>query len=239
MKAPIDPEYDLVTTYFNPSNQEKERKFFEMWNENKGNHLRPLPSRTFIIADGRSLIPFNHHSGILRYRCVELDGDLGSCGALLNGSKPYEFNGWAGTMLAGAMLCYCDCRDMIYAEQDCLVFGDVVSKLYEQLGDGGIIFGSYKEGERHIMPAAQSLFLVRHSFIPKFIRQFLSNGPQTQEQNLGEAIFARLETGQRDMWKRFTFGVDRGRPIPWDDPVWYAQKWTDEELAEAKKRGLI
>jgi hypothetical protein len=27
--------------------------------------------------------------------------------------------------------------------------------------------------------------------------------------------------------------------LPWDAEVWYAQQWTQEELDEAKNRGLI
>ena len=27
--------------------------------------------------------------------------------------------------------------------------------------------------------------------------------------------------------------------LPWDSEVWYAQQWTQEELDEAKSRGLL
>jgi hypothetical protein len=56
---------------------------------------------------------------------------------------------------------------------------------------------------------------------------------------LPEDKFVKLEEQSPDIYGRLSFGVDRQRPIPWDDEAWYAQQWTQEELDEARRRGVI
>ena len=49
----------------------------------------------------------------------------------------------------------------------------------------------------------------------------------------------KLEENDLDSYGRLSFGGDRMRPLPWDTEVWYAQQWTQNELDEAKSRGLL
>lgn len=170
---------------------------------------------------------------------IAMSGDLGSCGALLHGSKTYQFNGWMGNMLALALIAYNDEADFIYKEEDCLAFGPWVDKMYDEIGSGGVIFGDCKDGHIEKMPCAQSLFLVRHSFIPEFVSTLLSSPAQNCDAELGEHKFKRFQDGNPTMWKRFSFGYDRGRPFNVDDPVFYIQQITNEELLVLVEKGLM
>lgn len=162
-----------------------------------------------------------------------LAGNLGHINDLVvTKTKPHAYCGWSGAMLALALIAYCDESDFIYKEQDCLAFGPWVEKMYEELGGGNVIFGSCQ-----IQPAAQSLFLVKHAYIPEFVRLYLSEGPDNDEENLPEHKFARLALAHD--WKRFSFGYDRDRPFNVADPVFYVQQVTPEELEILQNAGLI
>lgn len=175
--------------------------------------------------------------GIEAFNLIKVQGDLSHVHDLIgksNTPKPWQYCGWTGTVLALALIAYNDCRDLIFKEQDCLCFGPWVDALYSELGSRKMIFGK----SRH-MACAQSLFLVKHDYIPDFVRDYLSM-PNDRDINwLGEQKFAWMKQRFPDEVCQFSFGCDRDRPIPWDDPVFYCQKWRREELLEAERRGLL
>lgn len=211
------------------------RQLAVIWAENVA-RARPQPSRVVIVSEGGSKRP---NVGPLNADIVRLTGDCGHCDQLVKGERANEFSGWSASMTALAMLAYTDMADFLYWEEDCLAFGDVVGQLYRDMGDGDMVFGR-KMTSAPWMPAAQSLFLVRHSFIPTFVHTYLSMGGERKPNNLGEHKFVFIESrfGSRRI-RRLSFGVDRERPLPWDAPVWYAQQWTSAELEEAARRKLI
>ena len=106
---------------------------------------------------------------------INATGDLGHIHDKAQGKNNHYITGWAGAMLALAMLAYNDLCDFIYQEQDCLAFGDYVGELYKDLGEGMACFG---RGLRTMprMRATQSLFIVRHCHIPLFVRDYLDLG---------------------------------------------------------------
>jgi hypothetical protein len=134
------------------------------------------------------------------------------------------------------MIAYNCGRDFIYKEADCLWFGPVPEQMYQDLGDKGMVFGA-KMDAAPWMNCAQSTFLIRHSFILDFLRGYLFL-PHDKDM-LPEDKFVKLEENHPDKFGRLSFGCDRMRPLPWDAEVWYAQQWTQEELDEAKNRGLL
>jgi hypothetical protein len=87
------------------------------------------------------------------------------------------------------------------------------------------------------MNCAQSLFMVKHHFIPAFVSVYLSLGPDRS--HLGEDKFIHVERCYPKLTRKLSFGVDRMRPIPWDDEVFYFQQPTPNELDEAYRRKLI
>lgn len=235
--------YLLGSGYFHPKTDED--NFVGTWFQNLEKHTdRAPPKRVVIVSVGGSWGPVQK----MWEECcpypidvVELEGNLGHVHGLLGKEppfKPHAYCGWSASVLALAMLAYNAELDFVYRESDVLAFGDYIGEMYRQLGDGKMIFGSYKENGKHKMPCAQSLFLIKHDFIPKFVSKYLSLPNDRRVDFLPEAKFGYIEASTMGV-KRFTFGVDRGRPLPFDDLVWYAQHFTCAELSELKRRGLI
>lgn len=152
----------------------------------------------------------------------------------LHAGKDRDYCGWSASIIALAWIAYCDESDFIYCEQDMLAFGDWVSALYDGMGDGGMAFGKLQ-----MMKSAQSLFIVRHSFIPEFTRRYLALANDRTKDWVPENKFHAMHVVDPHNVRMFDFGCDRDRPIPWDDPVFYVQHITLDELEEMKKRGLI
>ncbi len=230
-----DKNYICVSGFHRPEGWKGRDPFFPIWIANLCK-MTPLPQQLIIIADSGARPPMDDLPAAPPFpvTIIPLVGNLGNCHMTLNKIKTHKFGGWNGAVLSGALLAYANETDMIFVEEDMLQFGDCVGKMYEEIGDGGIIFGS-TAGQ----PCAQSLFLLKHAYIPAFVRLILNRGSQDTQEELGEHQFAAIEKEYPTVWKRFSFGFDRTRPIRYDDPVYYVQHLTHEELAELKKRNLI
>lgn len=210
------------------------------WIPNVINFCRPRPESIVSISVGGAEFPW---AGI-GISDVKLTGNLGHIGDLIAG-KDRELCGWSGAILALAMIAYCNETDLIYLESDCLAFGNWVEQCYKDMGDGDFVFGHQHQSEPW-MECSQSLFLIRHRFIPAFVSDYISFGDERHkgsngyEDNLPERKFVKLEQKHGpEKVKRLSFGVDRCRPLPVDSPVWYAQRFTTEELDGLKEKGLL
>lgn len=195
------------------------------------------PQRVVVVCEGDSFPPpeVDSHG----FETLMLPGNLGHVGDHLNGTKKHEFTGWSSSMILLAMAAYTAECDFIYQEADCLTFGPIVQRTYDDLGTACIVFGG-KMKSAPWMPCAQSWFLVRHSFIPMFVSTYLRAGRDGDPRFLGEQKFLKLEERfGGSLVRRLSFGVDRERPIPWGDPVYYFQQPTREEIDEVKTRGLL
>lgn len=211
-----------------------QREFMPVWLANI-QKASPAPSRIVVISNMGSSLPVS--SGILDE--IMLDGNLGHFMDLLNGNKTHQMSGWMGSIVALALIAYCDESDFVYFEQDCLAFGPWLTKLYESLGDRGVIFGR-KHQSAPWMSCSQSLFIVRHSYIPKFVRLILEQPPQNTSENLGEHIFVRLMEQFPAEWNQFDWGPgDRERPLDLGREVFYGQQWSREEVEDLRNRGLL
>ena len=219
--------------------RERAEQFLEIWKLN----TQLMGDYDIVILANAGCYPdltFDHlNDRTSSENIISLPNNLGHVAHLLNG-KNVEFCGWSAVMISLAMLAYTNECDFVYKEQDCLCFGPVIETMENELGSAGMIFGNclYPDGV-HRMPAAQSLFMVRHGFIPEFVRRYLGMGKDGDPNNLPEHKFKRLEDETPDKVKRFSFGVDRGRPLPIGAPVWYAQQLTDEELEMLRNANLI
>lgn len=189
-----------------------------------------------------SLIEMAEH----RIDFIPLQGNCGHVHQLIGKqepAKPHEFCGWSASVITGAMLAYTNETDFVYLEQDALAFGPVIEKMYEECGDAKMIFGRKMQAAPW-MPCAQSLFLIKHEFIPDFVRFYINAGADrdikgSQALNLPEHKFMKLKEWFPDLVTQFGFGYDRERPIDPFDKVWYAQKFTRDELITLRDAKLI
>ena len=200
--------------------------FFSVWWANTLRYTRP--HRIFVLACKGNRI---------EWACgdwIHLDGDLGHVHDLEQGLKPYSWTGWSMTICTLALLAYANECDFIWKEQDTLAFGPWVEQMYAEIGSAGIIFGRAR-----CMPAVQSLFLIKHAYIPEFVRLFLGTGDERRVENEGEQKFHRLSLEHPRQFTRYSFGYDRDRPFNMDDPVFYVQHLTPQEMEQLKAKGLI
>ncbi len=201
------------------------------------NTMAASPDKVAVICEGGSVPP-----RFAKVDYVNLTGDLGHCEGLIEKAKrglPHpEFAGWSASMCALAMLAYVDGATFVYKEEDALAFGPWLQRMKQDLGNADLVFGP-KMKSAPWMPAAQSLFMVRHSAIPWFVRTYLSLGGDDNASTLGEHKFCAMESKFPQRCRRLSFGCDREKPIPWDSDCFYAQQWTQAELEEAKRRNLL
>jgi hypothetical protein len=201
--------------------------FHGVWYKNLFRSAKP--DKVVIIGDSYSPAPFEK-----RGTWIEPTGDLGSCGQLLRYEKRNELSQVSATWLLGLMYAYMCERDAIYVEQDVLVFGHWIERLYTDLGSKAAIFGSAKTHG-----IATSLFLIRHHFIPHFIEAYLSEGAEDHPNRIPEMKVARMATRNPELYTRYNFPYDTDRPIEPATPVWFAQKFTREELMDMHGHGLV
>ncbi len=217
--------YIIGTGYMAKPGSDQE-KFYDIWYQNTMKHAKP--ERVIVLANGGSRI------GEAPGQWINLNGNLGHTHDLTNGRKPYHWCGWSWAFVTLACIAYFDECDFIFKEQDCLAFGPWVEQLYAEIGERGMLFGHSK-----VMACAQSLCLIKRDFIPEFIKLYMSTGSEQDKANECELKFARLEKAHPYWFGRFCFGSDRDRPLPYDEPVFYGQQFSSEELIELKNRKLI
>jgi hypothetical protein len=165
---------------------------------------------------------------------IHAEGDLGGAGHLLRREKHHFMPGVAAMWMLGLWYAYISECDAIYVEQDVLVFGHWVEQLYKEIGKQSAIFGTSK-----IHGTCTSLFLIRHHFIPQFIYSYLGEGPEDHFHRIPERKVGRMSDRDPEEYCRYSFGVDTDRPINYKAPVWFAQKFTPQELREMEAEGLI
>lgn len=229
-------KYTLGTGYYKGNNQAETEDFMGLWVKNLIRYTNPLPQQAYFLSVGGSAVPeWIVQDGMpCPAQDIQIPGNLGHVHHLLNDLNPYNHCGWSAAAIILAMMAYNNETDFIFREQDVLAFGPYIERMYQEIGDAGMIFGSYSH-----MPCAQSLFLVKHHFIPIFVRDYLTQGSDRDRHNLTEHKFRAMEGIHPKAYKRFSFGYDRDRPITYEDAVWYGQKISQEEIDELRKRGML
>jgi hypothetical protein len=228
----------LLGTGYHPNSKTPipAEEFARVWLNNLSIKKDYYPSACVVIGHNVPMLYFNRG-----FTPVPLKGDLGHIRDKHEGRKNHHLVGWTGTMLALALLAYNSELDLIYKEQDALGFGHVEEHLYKDVGDGGMTIGPPLASPHQKLTSAQSLFLVKHFYIPTFVQHYLSCGEDAcYAGQFGEQKFTRLfNMDPRMVRVSGNWILDRNRPMTWDAPVWSAQQWTLEEFNEAKRRNLI
>lgn len=220
----------------------KAESFFALWLANIHRFAKPQPERIVVVCVGGA-VPAVITDDV---DVIQLAGNLGHGNQLVGVEKPvkpHAHSGWTAAFMVGAWAAYAAETDFLWQESDCLGFGNYVGEMYREMGTADCVFGG-KMKSAPFMSSHQSLVLIRHDAIPLFTRAYLSFGDERDKGRLVEHHFDYLRNSSLDA-RRLKCAflspvfVDRMRPIPFDEPVFSAQQWSDLELSELKKRGLV
>jgi hypothetical protein len=153
--------------------------------------------------------------------------NLGHVHDYLDGKRDGIWCGWTAGIVLGMVDAYVNGKDFIYKEQDCLAFGDFVSRMKKENDNYDITYGSCR-----LMGPAQSLFIVRNYIIPVVIGCLAQ---YKDKDMLPEYKFKNLQVRQN----RLSFGYDRDRPFNMKDEVFYIQQLSDNDMNILINNNLI
>jgi hypothetical protein len=230
----MNPHFIIGTSYFCGPKSGSQWFFEELWKPAVQALFRP-PNKTF-PQDVFCVSVAGMMAKSLRewIQVIYLTGDLGHVHQLIgkkNPPKDSQMSSWEAAVLTLAMIAFTNECDLIFLEQDCLAFGPWIDQLYSELGDKQMLFGRSR-----CMPCAQSLFIVRHKFLLTFVEEYIQAGLNLK---MGEEKFMSLMRNRPGQIGQFSFPFDRDRPLNFDLPVFYGQKYSPHELNELKRRKLI
>lgn len=204
--------------------------FFELWRRQVHRCLGP---RRIVVTDSASPIKPDHRSDASLV-WIELDRNYGHANDLRVGLIKTKYSGFTRSVMNGAMyaLC-CDADYYVYVEQDCLLHGE--DFLAHAVGDAGedILIGAPTvngvgiDGAVAASMLQQSLIVVRRAGLERFLEGLLgapwSDGEMSPEEIMRQRLapFGLL---------RVPFG--RSRPIKFEQPHYYAQHLSDDELKQ-------
>lgn len=208
-----------------------------IWQQCLKHNIQQAPEAILVAAVGMQWGEWFHLDRLMPWpkpQAINLRGNLGHVGDLLNGTKNHQLCGWSAGFLTLAMQAYMNETDFLYVEQDVIVRGDVHAQAFEDLGEGSWIFGK-AHTSAPFMPCGQSLVYVRHEFIPTLVCDYLKCA--TDAQQLPESKFQALEDMKPCRARRLSFGFDRETP-DFNQPIWYAQHLSPAGRDEAISRSL-
>lgn len=190
-----------------------------------------------IVDNSEAPVPKLESTG--RVRVIEVMKNLGHVGDWVDKPErgvPPLLLGWSMSWILPAQIAYCEGRDFIYQESDCLAFGFWEKRIYQDAESKGLqmVFGDGSKWSS----TEQSLMLIRHGFILEAIRLYMSI-LQPDSVLLPENKHELTERENPSKIGRHSLPGGRNRPIPFGAPAWYAQKFTDEELAQLKVLKIV
>lgn len=167
-------------------------------------------------------------------RVIQVMANLGHVGSMLGKSEP-KLGGWSLSWMIPAMIAYSEKRDFIYYESDALAFGQWEESIYGDMQNRGLLaaFGDASP----LASCEQSIFIIKREMILDFTNHYLAI-PESDGIRLPEDKFVDLSRRYKGIGN-FSLPCGRNRPVPFDLPSFFAQKWTDEEMAELRKRKMI
>jgi len=194
-----------------------------------------IAGRDVVIVDNtepptEKLMPIHPH-----LRVIPVLQNLGHIGNLLGKSIP-KFSGWSMSWILPALIAYCEGRDVIYIEQDCLVFGYWEAQIYADMEAKNLKM-AFGEGSSDAC-IEQSLFIIKHDFILDAVTLYLAI-EEADGVLLTEDKFLRMSVEVPQHIGKHSLGVGRSRPINFEAKTFYAQHISPEELEQLKTRKLI
>jgi hypothetical protein len=206
---------------------ELKKKRIQLWEENVM-RFAPQCERLVLAVD-------NADPGLKHTQVIKLPGNLGNYMQVVERQVPYLHQGCTMQFVALAQLAYVNECDFIYQEQDCLAFGDYVQALYDAVSSNGMCVGRMHATEW----AAVALMLVRHRFIPEFVRWWSASDPELDRNQLSELKMRRMMDGNVNEIVWHDLGPERRRPFDPKKLPFYIQQVTWEDIDILKKENLI
>lgn len=141
-----------------------------------------------------------------------------------------KYCGWTRAFLAGAFYALMNDMDYVFLEQDVFFRGDIVQEAYHHLRVTG---AEYTHGTwSHAYGVEQSFVLMLKDAILPFINNYMAI-PESDRQMVPEVKFGVAAEMMR--FSPLPFGYGRERPINYDDPVFYVQQMSPEELERMRQ----
>lgn len=213
--------------YTNEHDRQKKMQFQELWLKNVG-------MRDIVVVDN-SDSPLREIDWPGYVRALRVFENAGHVGSYLGQNRPHLL-GWSLSWIIPAWIAYAERRDFIYQEQDCLAFGNWEQHIMDEAKLHGweACFG---KADSNVAECEQSLFWIKSHFISEFIYKYLAI-PEGDGLLLPESKFARM--AQMDFRiGQFTLGFGRKRPLMFNKKMWYAQKFTEEEMGMLISKGFV
>lgn len=211
--------------YATAENYENQLRFLDIW-------LANTPKHNIVIIDNsvRPLVVDDP-----RVRIVRLNSNKGHVDQHKGEFRP-QLLGVSICWIIGAMMAYNDDCDYVYKEQDTLCFGPWMEELYKRADFYKLVV---QMGYALSTPARVEccLFWVDYDYIIEFICKYTEisegDGKITPEEKFDH--ISRLERRIAPI----SFGVGRDRPLPFDAPIWFGQRFSKEEMNIMRERKLI
>jgi hypothetical protein len=230
-------KFTLVSGYWAGETETGKRDFHQLWYDNTMRFIPACTENLFIVNHGsQCLPPVQPHE-----QWINLTHNAGYAITLgYTGPDPGRLCGWSQAFLLGCQLAALNGSDLLFKEQDCLVFGDVLTPMYDVLtkAGGGLVCGG--PACSNDQPLEQSLVLVDYEDTLRFVEAFLGI-PQSDNQIYPEGKWKLLRESKRFQINYFPFEGGRSRPCPvgnMQEPF-FLQHMVQPEVDALRARGLI
>jgi hypothetical protein len=205
----------------------KEQFHSQYWVPNVGRF------RDIVIVDNSEFpTPKLSYRGAIRI--IPVLKNLGHVGSFLGQQYP-KLGGWSMSWILPALMAYCESRDFIYQEADCLAFGEWEKQIYADMEAKGLLM-AFGDGSTW-GSTEQSLFLIKSEFILTAIKAYVAI-EDSDGVLLPENKFEKMERENPKIGRHSLLG-GRNRPLPMNEKTFYGQKFTSEELDQLKIIGLV
>lgn len=199
------------------------REFLDLWLANTRRYTCPV--RIVIIAAA----PLEPLDGV----CVIPVDNLGHVHDMPANRR---IGGWSAGFMLGCLYAYHHNADLIYKEGDCLAFGPWVDQLYREIGHFGAIMGRKNKGPGIDSFYGQSLCLIRYDCLLDFLAAYVTQ-KESDKTLLPERKFEAIV--KQGIMTHMSFGYDRTKPFNTEDPVFYTQQLSCEEIRLLQQKGLL
>jgi len=209
-----------------PANAAQRQAFADLW-------FRNTPWDCLIVDVGP--VPLVVPPGRANVRVIRTTNALGHAWHDFRRKPDPQFGGWSVSWLAAGWIAYGERKDLLFKEQDCLTFGPWYRQLMADREEfqADVLYGM---GCKRLK-CEQSLFWVRWSAIPRFLSAY-GGLPEGDGVLLPEDKFIRITQLPDNPCRASFFNLPGGRQrsLPYAAKAWYAQQFTEEELAATLAR---